>query len=230
MLGSSIGLLFAAISQWRWAALFGGAICGLGISSMHYLGMLAYRVQGLVDWNTHYILVSVLLATSLSALCFHRAQQRTNHAWYQHPALILSLAIVSLHFVGMAGFSVSPALVTHDLSNPPAMQALAFSVAGVTLLILGAGLSSYLIDDSVRLDSIKRLRYLALNDSLTGLPNRASFQQHLDQELARIHMTEEQLALVFIDLDGFKEVNDLHGHSTGDDVLRAWATPRHIAR
>lgn len=134
--------------------------------------------------------------------------------------MVLSLATVSLHFTGMAGFGVSPLLLGHELTNPPAIQALAFAVAGVTLLIFGAGLASYLIDDSVRLESLMRLKYLAMNDVLTGLPNRESFNRHLEQALAQAEKSGDQLGLLFVDLDGFKAVNDLHGHAAGDQVLQ----------
>lgn len=110
--------------------------------------------------------------------------------------------------------------VPFTLTNPPAIQALAFAVAGVTLLIFGAGLASYLIDDSVRLESVRRLHFLAMNDALTGLPNRESFNNHLEHELARAQIAGGQVGLLYIDLDGFKAVNDLHGHAAGDEVLR----------
>lgn len=177
MLGATAGLMLAMLPRWRLAPAIGGAVCGLGISAMHYLGMLAYRVQGLVSLDSGYILLSILLATGLSALAFQLAHGDRKPKWHRHPALFLSIAIVSLHFTGMAGFGVSPALVEHAVTNPPAMQALAFAVVGVTLLIFGAGLASYLIDDSVRLESLMRLQYLAMNDALTGLPNRESFNR-----------------------------------------------------
>jgi len=217
MLGASAGLLIAMLSKWRLAPAYGGGLFGLSISAMHYLGMLAYRVQGLVVWDMDYVVASILLAVGLGALAFHLAH-RLRGGWV--PALVLSLATVSLHFTGMAGFGVSPLLLEHELTNPPAIQALAFAVAGVTLLIFGAGLASYLIDDSVRLESVRRLHFLAMNDALTGLPNRESFNNHLEHELARAQIAGGQVGLLYIDLDGFKAVNDLHGHAAGDEVLR----------
>lgn len=220
MLGASAGLALALLARWRSAAALGGAFCGLGIAAMHYLGMLAYRVQGLVSWDNAYVLASILLATVLGALAFHVAHRKGRHRWYGHPALILALAILSLHFTGMAGFAVAPALVEHSLTNPPAIQALAFAVAGVTLLIFGAGFASSLIEGSVRQESVSRLRFLAMNDALTGLPNRESFNLHLQQALRRAGKNGSQVGLFFIDLDGFKAVNDLHGHAAGDQVLQ----------
>ncbi|AFZ32320.1 diguanylate cyclase with PAS/PAC and Chase2 sensors [Gloeocapsa sp. PCC 7428] len=64
-----------------------------------------------------------------------------------------------------------------------------------------------------------RLRYLAYHDSLTGLPNRKLFYDHLNQSLAWAENNKLSLALLFIDLDGFKQVNDTLGHDSGDRLL-----------
>jgi diguanylate cyclase (GGDEF)-like protein/PAS domain S-box-containing protein len=65
-----------------------------------------------------------------------------------------------------------------------------------------------------------QIRFLALHDPLTGLDNRLSFDQRLDRELSLHRRGGEKLALLCLDLDGFKEVNDLYGHATGDQVLQ----------
>ena len=69
----------------------------------------------------------------------------------------------------------------------------------------------------------KRLELEAVTDALTELPNRRQFQHQLDQELVRAQRFEHPLALVVADLDNFKQVNDRHGHLTGDEVLRAFS-------
>ena len=67
------------------------------------------------------------------------------------------------------------------------------------------------------------LDHLASHDSLTGLPNRRMFLDRLEHALRRAKRQDEQLLLLFIDLDNFKTINDTHGHAAGDAVLQAVA-------
>jgi diguanylate cyclase len=75
-----------------------------------------------------------------------------------------------------------------------------------------------------RLDGrLWRARSEALRDPLTGLPNRVLLEDRIEQALRGAQRSGEQFTLIIIDLDGFKEVNDVRGHSAGDAVLRSLA-------
>lgn len=65
-----------------------------------------------------------------------------------------------------------------------------------------------------------RLNQLAFYDSLTGLPNRTSFLEQLTQSLHKAHRYSHKAALLFVDLDNFKRINDTLGHSVGDELLK----------
>jgi diguanylate cyclase (GGDEF)-like protein len=67
--------------------------------------------------------------------------------------------------------------------------------------------------------SEERVRHMALHDHLTGLPNRQLFLDRLDQALRRAKRSGRQVAIVYMDLDRFKELNDTYGHAHGDRVL-----------
>ncbi|GAB1232900.1 diguanylate cyclase domain-containing protein [Ferrigenium sp. UT5] len=69
----------------------------------------------------------------------------------------------------------------------------------------------------------EKLNHLASHDSLTSLPNRRMFLDRLEHALARAKRQNEQLLLLYIDLDDFKVINDTHGHGAGDAVLQAVA-------
>jgi len=94
------------------------------------------------------------------------------------------------------------------------------------------------IGDLVRYVSVSRdvtelkqrdahFRHLAFHDALTGLPNRLLFCERLDHALKRSTRDDERLSVIFIDLNGFKEVNDKLGHEAGDLVLKEVARRFH---
>ena len=66
----------------------------------------------------------------------------------------------------------------------------------------------------------ERLAYEATHDTLTNLTNRAAAITSLEQALARARRHADTTAVLYIDLDNFKQANDLHGHQTGDHILR----------
>jgi diguanylate cyclase (GGDEF)-like protein/PAS domain S-box-containing protein len=74
-------------------------------------------------------------------------------------------------------------------------------------------------DISGRKDAEGRLAHQAFHDELTGLPNRVRLREHLDRACARAERTGTHIAVLFLDIDDFKEVNDSLGHVVGDEVL-----------
>ncbi|PVX82678.1 putative bifunctional diguanylate cyclase/phosphodiesterase [Paraburkholderia unamae] len=234
LVGSIAGFVLATSRVSRAAPALGGAIVGLAVALMHYAGMLAYRVEGVVIWNRTLLVLSIVFAVGLCALALHRAgvaagepgeaaraRSRGNAAALV-VAGVLALAIAALHFTGMTAFQVVPLAIDGHFSNPAALHALALAVACMALVIAGSGCVSFLLDDSVRAESVEHLRTMAMSDMLTGLPNRANFNARIDAELARAD-DSRKLALIGIDLNRFKEINDLHGHHAGDEVLRILA-------
>jgi diguanylate cyclase (GGDEF)-like protein len=84
----------------------------------------------------------------------------------------------------------------------------------------GDGAALVSLDDATsRRNTERMLLHAALHDSLTNLPNRRLLRDRLDTALTRGHRTGAQVAVLFVDLDRFKEVNDTYGHDAGDDVL-----------
>lgn len=104
-------------------------------------------------------------------------------------------------------------------SGPAALtEAIHLGGAMVTVILITVGL---LIMNNERARST--LRHLARHDALTGLSNRSVFDSHLGAELASAKRNKEGFGLLFLDLDGFKTVNDRFGHRFGDQVLKGVA-------
>lgn len=98
----------------------------------------------------------------------------------------------------------------------------AVETAVISLLIIRQAVT--LIENAVLLDRLSdsqaRLSHQAFHDGLTGLSNRVLFQDRLEHALALHHRDARPLAVLFLDLDDFKAVNDRHGHHAGDRLLR----------
>ncbi|THJ70128.1 diguanylate cyclase [Candidatus Frankia alpina] len=76
---------------------------------------------------------------------------------------------------------------------------------------------------AIRFRMENEIRYQALHDGLTGLPNRTALLDHLERALRRAYHDDRRVGMLFIDLDGFKAVNDTFGHQAGDELLQTIA-------
>jgi len=212
-----------AMATWQPSRLFapaGGAVFGAAIAAMHFIGMAAYRVDGIVSWDWTYVTVSVLCATlfsglALAVLCSSAPDRRR---------LVLGIglivvAIASLHFVAMTAMHITPLVISETPLEPGTMRALALATALVGLTVIAAGVFAALIDRHTKSDAMRRLHHMATNDVLTGLANRTGFQNELHQRIEAARHGKAKVALCAIDLNRFKEVNDVHGHKAGDSVL-----------
>jgi len=82
---------------------------------------------------------------------------------------------------------------------------------------------AFVLDLTERKRAEERIRYLAQHDALTALPNRLLFRDRLGQAIAQARRAHEHVAVLFIDLDHFKDINDSLGHPVGDRLLRVAA-------
>lgn len=200
----------------------GGIILGLGIAAMHYTGMAAYNVQGMIFWDQNYVIASLVLGAVLGAVAVNRVSRPVNRFCQYSAVAFLILAIASMHYTGMASmsFAFDPRIVIPENLLPPAIMG--GGAIAVTLLLLALGLSTYVIDAQSTQQAVARYRHLSLHDPLTGIPNRAAFIEHLNRRTRHISLGAHT-ALLSIDLNRFKEINDVHGHAAGDAVLRTIA-------
>ncbi len=203
----------------RVAPLIAGMVVALGISIMHYMGMAAMIFAGSLRWNLPLVALS-LGSCAVLCVCALKAQRRQSGVIPWQPALLLVLAICSLHFIGMEAVGISldrrqlPAIA---LLEPDSLAALV--VAG-SILIVAVGFFIVLFDRVAdRETAAAKIAHLAYHDVLTGLPNRSVLDRHLAEGIVEAGATSQSLAVISVDLDGFKVVNDRHGHAAGDELL-----------
>ena len=327
--GTGLAVSTAPIRMGTW---LGGAIVGGAIAAMHYIGMAAFEIQGRVVWDPALVAASIVFGVLFGATALAAGLHSERWGWRVFGAALLTLAICSLHFTGMAAASIIPD-PTIDLSEtavPSGPLAIAVALASFMIILLSlagaaievrdqrrselendrmrrlanAAVEGLLICDGetivtvndsfvaltgspaasmigtelvrcfpeeatrlkllrdpntpievdllradgsrtpvelvlrpvdfagkphraiavrdirARKQAEQRFRFLALHDTLTGLPNRSAFNRKLDEQIEVALAMGRPLAVMFIDLDRFKEVNDLFGHGAGDKTLQ----------
>ena len=199
----------------------GGVVIGIGIVAMHFTGMAGLETSGHIEWDKGLVVASVLFALAFGVLTVHLLARRRFRASRPLAMLTMVLAICTMHFTAMGAATLVP-----DASVPSPAYTLSNELLAVLVLAamaVIAGLTLYVMDARSQRELIDSFRHAALHDPLTGLPNRAFLSENLPAMLARAEASGMQTAVLVIDLDRFKEINDVHGHHAGDLLLRTLA-------
>ncbi|CAK15636.1 putative bifunctional diguanylate cyclase/phosphodiesterase [Pseudomonas entomophila] len=238
---ASSGFALWLVSQPKlpWQQLgFGALIMGSGIACMHYTGMAALRMQPGIDYDPTLFGASLAIAVGASAAALWIAFRLRQHTPYVRQfrglaAVVMGIAIVGMHYTGMAAANFPTGSYCGALVDGLAGDGLDYLVLITTLAVLSVALLTSVLDARLEARTAElarsltlanqELTQLALHDTLTGLPNRTLLADRIDQAIGRVAEQGGCFALMFIDLDGFKPVNDAFGHHVGDLLLKAVA-------
>ncbi len=206
--------------------VIGTILIGSGIAAMHYTGMFAMQMSPPIRYEPLLFVASILIAivASLAALWIS-FQLRWKHSRHEilakvGSAVVMGLAISGMHYTGMAATRFAPGSVCLAVTSGGIdLTTLAFGIGSLSLVIM----SFTLIVSTLDANFSKKIEVLARTDGLTGLANSATFIERLHQAFAAAQRGASPFAIISIDLDHFKEVNDTLGHSAGDLLLKSVA-------
>ena len=232
IVSSALALYLVCQETLPWGRLVsGGLLMGLGIACMHYTGMEAMLMTPRIIYVPWIFVLSIVIAilASIAALWLaFRLRKDSKRATFTRmgASLVMGCAIVGMHYTGMAASKFPLNSFCSAANSGIDTKWLAILVIIVSLSVFAIALIISMLD--VRTDRLanslddanNELIELALHDNLTRLPNRILLGDRLDQAIHRAERKNGEFAVLFMDLDGFKAINDMHGHHAGDLLLK----------
>lgn len=209
-------------------------LIGAGIAGMHYTGMAALQMSPGIRYIPSLFILSIVVAVLASGTALWVAFNLRRESIWVRPlragaAVIMGVAIVGMHYTGMAAAEFPLGSICGAARDGMDTGWLAVVIIVVTLAVLAIALITSVLD--VRMEARtamlalslaeanQELTYLALHDNLTKLPNRVLLEDRLDRAIQEAAQKNTRFAMMFMDLDGFKAVNDAYGHPVGDQLL-----------
>ncbi|HDR2365619.1 TPA: EAL domain-containing protein [Enterobacter asburiae] len=214
--------------------IFATAILSAGVVSMHYIGMAALMLDGSIIWDRRLVGLSVVIAVVASGTALwlaFRLRDKRKGVFIDRiiAAFVMAAAICAMHYTGMSAAQFQE--MAHTLPGGIGELGLSIWVSVTTLCLLGVMLIISLIDSHRRTSRLtdnlhqlnRQLELQARFDALTGLANRHQMDLRMQDCLRSALLSKKPFAVIFLNVDHFKRVNDTWGHGVGDELLIAVA-------
>lgn len=226
--------------------LTSAVVMGIGISVMHYLGMSAMRSTATQYYEPRMFALSILVAvlSSIALLTLSRHLRQYHGMFHQMfryaVSLLLGAGLLTMHLMGMKALRlVIPEGIELHVPSTENSQQLGLTIAAIALLTIAGSISAAMADKKLQgkehdlqrvnalltqLDQARvSLQQVAHYDPLTNLINRRGFNQIFAEKLQEHTFNKGMLAVMFLDIDHFKRINDSLGHDAGDELLKVIA-------
>lgn len=214
--------------------VLGALLLGSGIAAMHYTGMAALQMEPGIVYIPALVAASIAIAIAAAGaalwIAFRlRAYSSRVRSYRVGAALVMGGAVVSMHYTGMAAARFPLGSICGAARGGLHNDTLALPIIVVTIAVLAVVLITSVLDLRLEMQTAalsasleeanEELSYLVLHDNLTKLPNRVLLEERLKVAIDTAGPGQKCFAVMFLDLDGFKSVNDTFGHAIGDLLL-----------
>lgn len=232
--------------HWLLSAIGVGVGVGVGVVIMHYVGMSALRSPATQYYQAGPFGLSILMAILCGAVFllmpgYLRQGSGMFHQMLKYGAsMLLGAGLLGTHMIGMWSLNLvlPEGAVLESATSDNSLQ-LGLTIAIIALLIIAGSISASMADKKLQskehdlrrvnvllsqLDQARMsLQQVAHYDPLTNLLNRRGFNQTFSEKLTEYSANNGMLAVMFLDIDHFKRINDSLGHDAGDELLKAIA-------
>jgi diguanylate cyclase len=232
------GFALAIVSRQRVTIgrlIFGALLMGAGLSAMLYSGISAIRIFPAISYDPRLMAISIVFAIASSYGALWLAfKLRRGSSWLvalsrAAAAIVMGAAIAGVHYIGLAATRFP--IDAHPLPGTTlqngwfafALGLFALGTMGVTLLtmVYDAYLARHVRDrDFAREQANESARHAARHDSLTNLPNRLAIIEAAEIAMDEARRDGSAFALIVLNVDRLKTINDSLGHEAGDELLR----------
>lgn len=235
IVSSLFALWIVCQNQLSWPQLAAGALVfGAGVCSMHYTGMAAMQMKPEIHYNPFLFACSALIAVVASGaalwMAFRlRRRFRGVRRLRAAAAVVMGVAIAGMHYTGMAAARFAPnsrcTVADSGVSSHWLALFITVSAGAVLSIALIISVLDMRLEERTAMlaaglaDAKQELKFLALHDSLTKLPNRTLLADRLEQEIQNAQREQTRFTVLSMDVDGFRQINDVYGMAIGDKLL-----------
>lgn len=215
--------------------IFGGMVASIAACSIFYFSVASMEIQSSITFTPLISSIAFIITFSITMLVilifFWMKSYSGKHPFLTKSifAVLTSLAITGVHQVYNASIQISlSAFSGTSVRVDSNLLGVTIALGLVCLFLLGFIIAIFYHKfeyDTFNINSLKNkgpqdVIRLALTDTLTQLPNRRALMQHLEAATRRCDRNGTSLAVAFVDVDNFKQINDTLGHQIGDQVLQ----------
>lgn len=218
---AAAGIAFLTLYRSRgkvWQVLLAGFTMGIGIASMHYLGMAAIEYPGIIQYEKRLFILSVIIAIVVSfvALYLFKVLQKVQTKWITIPvAIVMGIAISGMHYTGMASSEFCLPVSSKGLLGKDPIRSREFLGFIIAIIFIGATL---VITGSNHTEK-KFLQRMLYRDRVTDLVNDRWFYDHYPKLLTRWKQKNRKPFFALLEINEFKWANDTYGYEMGDELL-----------